>query len=157
MAFQLQSLLDLRRDAEASAKHQLGLAAAELLKQEEEQARLVARQEAARATLDGEARRLASGPAPTTGEQGQAREGYLGRLREEMNRLEATVDEHRSTALAAAQSAHKKAVSDYEAAARDREAVSKIEERDRAESARIAARKAEEAASDSATANRRVR
>jgi hypothetical protein len=157
MDFQLQSLLDLRRDAEGSAKRQLALAAAELLKQQEEHARLAARWQATCATLQAETARLASGPGPRTAEQGQAREGYLRRLRDEADRLKAVEDEHRATLLAASESAHKKAVSDYEAATREREAVSKIEERARAASAKTAARRAEQAASDLAMANRRGR
>jgi hypothetical protein len=155
MVFELHSLLDLRRDAESSAKLSLELAAAKLSKEEEEQARLASRWQSACAARDGEKRRLAAGPAPSTAAQGLAREGYLSRLRAEVDRHSAIADEHRATVLAAEQASHRKALRHYEEAARDREAVSKLEERARAAAAAMAARKAEDAATDLANATRR--
>ena len=155
MVFELKSLLDLRRDAENSAKCALELAAASLFQEEEKQVRLAGRWNAACATLDGETRRLAAGLGPLTAAQGSAREGYLGRLRDEVGRLKAAAEEHRATALAAAQASHRAALSDCEKAMRDREAVSKLEHRAQAAAAKTAARKAEDAATDLANATRR--
>jgi hypothetical protein len=155
MVFELQSLLDLRRDAESSARRAFEMAAASLLKEEEEQARLAGRWQAARTAWDSETRRLAAGPAPSTAEQGSAREAYLGRLRDEANRIRTAAEQHCATALAAAQAAHQAALSNHQKAARDREAVSKLEERAQAEAAKSAARKAEDAATELATTQRR--
>ncbi len=153
MIFDLQSVLDLRRDAENNAKQALALASDKLRSEEEEQVRLATRCEAAEAALDAEISRLAQGPA--TAEQGLARESYLRRLREEALRLKSTAHEHAATALAAARSLHEGARRDYEAAVRDRDAVAKLEQRAKAAARKAAARRAEDEAMELATHRRR--
>jgi hypothetical protein len=157
MVFKLHGLLDLRRDAEDAAKRVLATATAAFVKQKEEHERLVLRWQAARATVEREAGRLAAGPHPTSVSQGRAREGYLARLRDEVNRRKAASEEHRTAALAAAQVVHDKALAAYERAARDREVLSRLKQRSQVAKARTAARKAEDAASDLAGTTRRRR
>jgi hypothetical protein len=154
MVFELQSLLDLRRDVENAAQRALAAAAANLLKEEQEQARLATRWQAAYAALDGVAQRLAAGPRPSTAAQGSARASYLGRLRGEANRHKAVVDEHRANALAQAQAVHRAALADHAKALRDREAVSKLEEKAQAAAAKAAAHRAEDESTDLANSRR---
>jgi flagellar biosynthesis chaperone FliJ len=156
MVFELKSLLDLRRDAENAAKRALASAAASVLKAEEEQARLTRHWQAACAALAGETQRLSKGPSPSTAAQGAAGQAYLGRLREEVNRLKAVAEEHRMTAVAAAQASHRAALADCEKALRNREAVATLEEKAQTAAAKIAARKAEDEATDLANASRRL-
>jgi flagellar export protein FliJ len=154
MVFELQSLLDLRRDAESTARHALDGRSADLRKEEEELARLTGHREAAEARLNSETQRLARCPAPSTAKQGLAREGYLDRLRREVTRLRASVEEHEATALATAKASHQAALSRYEAAMRDCQAVSKLEQRARAAAAKVTSRRAEDAATDLASSRR---
>jgi hypothetical protein len=155
MVFELQSILDLRRDAETAAQRDLAAAAAGVQREEEEQARLTARWQAACATLERETTRLAAGPSPSTAAQGLAREAYLTRLRGEATRLKKAADEHRATALAQASASHARALSTYQQAVREREAVSNLEDRARAAAVRDRDRKAEDAANDLGNASRR--
>lgn len=155
MIFDLQSVLDLRRDAENVTKQTLALASGKLRSEEEEQVRLAARWKTAEAALDAEIRRLAQGPAVATAKQGLARESYLRRLRREALRLKSTAHDHDATALAAARSLHEKARRDYEAALRDRDAVAKLEQRAKTAAREAAARRAEDEAMELATNRRR--
>jgi flagellar biosynthesis chaperone FliJ len=155
MIFELQTVLDLRRDAENNAKRALELAGARLLSEEAEQGRLTERAQAARATLTAEIRRMGQGPAASTAEQGLARESYLRRLRDDVSRLRSAASEHAASALASARAAHEEALRSYAAALRDREAVSKLEERARESAQRTAARRADDEAMDLANARRR--
>lgn len=148
MIFELQSVLDLRRDAESSAQRALRSAVADVQRVEEEQARLDARWRAACANLERETRRLASGQRPATAAQGQAREGYLLRLRDEVGRLDAAADQHRTSALSTARAAHAAALAKYEKAARERQLVSRLEERACADATRAAARREADRAGD---------
>jgi len=157
MVFELQSILDLRRDAEDAAQRALAAAAADVHREEQEQARLAARWQTALATLEKEIARLGSGPGPSTPAQGLARESYLARLRDEVTRLKIAADNHRTAALATARASHATALSTYEQAAREREAVSMLEERARVTAARDRERRAEDAATDLASADRRRR
>jgi hypothetical protein len=154
MVSELQELFDLRRDAEATAQRTFAVASAALDREKEEYERLLGRWQAACATVGHESERLAAGPGPSTVAQGYAREGYLARLRDEANRRRATADEHRTTALAAAQAARDRALADYTRATRDHEAVSKLKQRAQAAKAKRTARNAEEAASDLAGTTR---
>jgi len=154
MIFELQSLLDLRRDAESNAKQALDLASATLLAEEEEQARLAALCKAAQATVAAEIRRFDEGLAALTAEQGLARESYLRRLRDEANRLKSAAGKHAAIALVAARSSHEAATASYEAALRDREAVSKLEQQAKEAAARTRARRDEDEAMDLANARR---
>jgi hypothetical protein len=155
MIFELQSLLDLRRDAENDARRALELAGARLLSEEEEQARLAGRWKAAQAKSEAEIRRLAQGPTASTAEQGLAREAYLRRLREEVGRLHSVVGEHAATALASAKASHTAATASYQAALRDREAVSKLEQQAKQVAQRGASRRVEDEAMDLANNRRR--
>lgn len=155
MIFELQTILDLRRDAENNAKRALELASARLLSEEAEQGRLTERAQAAQATLTTEIRRMGRGSAASTAEQGLARESYLRRLREEAARLRAAAEEHANAALAAARSSHEQATRSYEAALREREAMSKLEQRSKEAARRTAARRAEDEAMDLANSRRR--
>jgi hypothetical protein len=157
MVSKLHGLLDLRRDAEAAAQRALATATAALAKEEEEHERLAACWQAARSTVERERGRLAAGPDPSSVAQGRAREGYLARLRDEANHRKAVAEEHRTTALAAAQAVYGKALAAFERAVRDREAVSRLKQRSQVARARTAARKAEDAASDLAGSTRRRR
>jgi hypothetical protein len=155
MDSQLQSLLDLRRDAEDRAKRALAAASAALVKEQEEHERLLGRWQRARATLDRESNRLAAGTGPSTVAQGHAWAGYLARLRDEVAHQKSAAEAHRATALANAQAAHHQALAVYAKAARDREAISKAKQRANAEKTKRAARRAEDAASDLAARRRR--
>jgi hypothetical protein len=155
MIFELQTLLDLRRDAENNARRSLELAGARLLSEEEEQARLAGRWKAAQAKLDREIRRLARGATAATAEQGLAREAYLQRLRDEVGRLQSAASEHAATALASAKASHTAATASYQAALQDREAVSKLEQQAKQVAQRGASRRVEDEAMDLANNRRR--
>jgi hypothetical protein len=155
MIFELQSLLDLRRDAENSAKADLALASARLLAEEKEQARLVERWRAAETKLDAETGRLAGAQTASTAEQALARESYLRRLRDEVGRLKSAASEHVTTALAAARASHEAATASHATAVRDREAVSKLEHSAKETARKTAARRAEDEAMDLANSRRR--
>jgi flagellar export protein FliJ len=148
MTFQLQGLLDLRRDAEKSARQSLQEACAARIRAEEEYARLVARWREADDRFAEEARRLATGPTPTTAAQATARELYLGRLHEEAGRLAKVAEDHRTTVLARAQNAERSAQTAYEKAHREYQAVEELKERALAEEKSVADRRAEDDASD---------
>jgi flagellar export protein FliJ len=148
MVFELQSLLDLRRDAESAAKRTLDEVSVDLRRQEEELARLSGRTRAAEERLESETRRMDRGAAPTTAEQGRARERYLGRLRDRVGELRYAESEHAKRILAAAQASHRAALSRFEVAVRDRKAVSKLADQARASASKTAARRAEDAATD---------
>ncbi len=150
MNSELQGLFDLRRDAEESAKRALEAASATLIKEQEEQERLVRRWRAAASTLDCETKRFAAGPSPSTAAQWRARESYLARLREDVANQKSAAQDHRRSALAYAQAAYDEALAAYERAAREREAVSQLAQRRRAAKAQVTARKDEEVATDSA-------
>jgi len=152
MTFQLQPLLDLRRNAEKSARQALDLALAAHRKEEEEQARLLARWQEASSTTAKETKRLASGPTPTSAAQATAREHYLARLRDQAARLASLAAEHRATALAAALAAESAAQATYQEARNACEAVEKLKERADAEDERKAERRADESAADLAQA-----
>jgi flagellar biosynthesis chaperone FliJ len=152
MTFQLQPLLDLRRNAEEGARESLDLAMTALRKEEEEQARLLARWQEASARTAKETRRLASGPTPTSAAQATARACYLAHLRDEAARLASLAAEQRATALAAALAAESAAQATYEEAHKACEAVEKLKERAEAEDARKAERRADESAADLAQA-----
>jgi flagellar biosynthesis chaperone FliJ len=152
MTFHLQTLLDLRRNAEKDALQALALAMASRRKEEEEQARLVARWRDAGTSMEVESARLASGPDPTTAAQAASREGYLSRLREEVARLKCVAEAHRCHALAAALSSEGAAQSAYQEARKACEAVEKLKERANAEADKQAERRADESAADLAQA-----
>lgn len=152
MSFQLQTLLDLRRNAEASARQALDLATASRRQEEEEQSRFMARWQEACATVAKEDGRLATSPSPATAAQATARANYLRRLRDEAARLAKIAEEHRTTALAAALAAESAAQAAYEEARKACEAVEKLKERADAEDARKAERRADESAADLAQA-----
>jgi len=155
MVSQLKNLFDLRRDAEETAKRALAAALRALDKETEEHERLTARWQAACATAEREAKRLSTGPSPSTASQARAREGYLARLREDANRRKAAAEEHRTTTLVAAQAAHDRALASHEKAVRDRKAVSRLRQRSMGTKAKAAARMAEDAASDLGGTRRR--
>jgi flagellar biosynthesis chaperone FliJ len=152
MSFQLQTLLDLRRNAEEGARQALDLAIASRRREEEEQTRLLARWREACDKAAQENGRFAAGPGPTTAAQATARGNYLRRLREDAAHLASIAEDHRTTALAAALAAESAAQADHEAARKSREAVAKLKERAEAESARKAERRADESAADLAQA-----
>jgi flagellar biosynthesis chaperone FliJ len=152
MTFQLQPLLDLRRNTENGARRALDLAMTALRKEEEEQACLLARWQAACATQVKETERLASDPSPTSAAQATTRELYLGRLRDEAARLAKVAEEHRATVLAAALAAEGAAQASYEEARKACAAVEKLKERADAEDQRMAERRADESAADLAQA-----
>jgi len=152
MTFHLQTLLDLRRNAEEGAKDALEAAVDSRRQQENEQARLLARWREACDKAAEENRRLASGPSPTTGEQATAREHYQARLRDEASRLKSVAEEHRATVLTAALATEGAAQTAYEEALKAREAVDKLKERADAEADRKAERRADESAADLAQA-----
>jgi hypothetical protein len=150
MASQLETLVDLRRNAEKAARDALDLAAAARVKEDEEQARLVARWQAAKGVLDAEKARWPD--APATAAQGLTREHYRRRLDDDVTWMARVAEGHRCRALAAAMSAEDEARVAYEEAHRATEAALKLKERADAEEARIADRRAEDAASDHAHA-----
>jgi hypothetical protein len=152
MPFQLQTLLDLRRNAEKGARQALELAMASRRQEEAAQASRMARWQEALATLAKEDARLATSPSPTTAAQATARAHYLRRLRDEASRLATIAEAHRATALAAAKAAAGAAQGAYEDARKACEAVEKIEARADAEDARKAERRAEDSAADLAQA-----
>ncbi len=152
MSSALQTLLDLRRNAEEGARRALDLAASLRRKEEEEQARLMARWQEARDRAAREDGRLAIGPSPTTAAQAAARGHYLVRLRDEAARLASLAEEHRRTGLATALAAESAAQAAYEEARKSRAAIEKLRERADAEAKRKAERRADESASDLAQA-----
>jgi flagellar biosynthesis chaperone FliJ len=152
MTFHLQTLLDLRRNAEKGARQALDLAITALRKEEEEQARLLARRQEANSNTAKESERLASGANPTSAAQATLRENYLGRLRDEVAHLARLAEEHRATALAAALAAEREAQATYEEARNASQAVEKLKERADAENERKAERRADESAADLAQA-----
>jgi flagellar biosynthesis chaperone FliJ len=152
MSFQLQTLLDLRRNAEKAARQAFDVAMAACRKEEEEQAHFVARWQEACATMAKENARLATGLSPTTAAQATARAHYLRRLRDETARRKSIAEGHRSTALAKAHAAEGAAQAAYDEARNTCEAVEKLKERSDAEDARIADRRADESAADLAQA-----
>ena len=152
MTFQLQTLLDLRRNAEKGACLALEVALAVRQAEVQEQARLLGCWQEACAKVAGEKRRLASGPSPATAAQAMACEHYLARLRDEVARLASLAEEHRATTLASALAAESAAQTTYEEAHKACEAVEKLKERADAEDERKAERRADESASDLAQA-----
>jgi flagellar export protein FliJ len=152
MTFQLQALLDLRRNAEEDARHALDLAIASCRKEEEEQARLRARWQEAHDEVANEDSRLATSPSPTTAAQAMARGNYLRRLREDASRLASISEEHRTTTLATALATESAAQANYEEARKTCESVEKLKERAEAEAERKAERRADESAGDLAQA-----
>jgi len=152
MTFQLQTLLDLRRNAEKGARQTLDLALATLRRAEQKQARLQASRQKACSTAAKETERLASDPSPTSAAQATARAHYLCHLRDEAVRLASLAEEHRATALAAVLAAESAAQSAYAEARQACEAVVKLKERAEAEDERRAERRADESAADLAQA-----
>jgi flagellar biosynthesis chaperone FliJ len=152
MVFQLQTLLDLRRNAQKGVRRALDSAISLRRAEEGEQARLLARWQESCATMAKEEARLATGPNPTSAAQATAREHYLRRLRDEAARLASSAEEHRTTALAAAMSAESTAQADYEEVRKACEAVEKLKERSDAEDEGRAELRSDEAASDLAQA-----
>jgi flagellar biosynthesis chaperone FliJ len=152
MSFQLQTLLDLRRNAVNGACQTLDLATASRRLEEEQQARLLARWQEACATVAKEDGRLATSPSPATAARATARAHYLRRLRDEAARLAKVAEEHRTTTLAAALTAESAAQAAYEEARKAFEAVEKLKSRADAEDARKAERRADESAADLAQA-----
>ena len=152
MSFPLQTLLDLRRNAEEGARQALDLAIASRRREEEEQTRLLARWREACDKAAQEGGRLATGPSPTTAAQATARGNYLHRLRAETAHLASIAEDHRTTALSAALATEVAAEASYEEARKACEAVEKLKERAEAEDARKAERRADESAADLAQA-----
>jgi flagellar biosynthesis chaperone FliJ len=152
MTFQLQTLLDLRRNAEKGACLALEVALAVRQAEVQEQARLLGCWQEACTTMAKEKERLVSGPNPTSAAQATARELYLTRLRDEVAWLARVAEEHRATALAAALAAESAAQATYEEAHKACEAVEKLKERAQAEDERKAERRADESAADLAQA-----
>jgi len=152
MAFQLQSLLDLRRNAESDAKAVLDVAIAARATEEEEQSRLVARLKTACAALDGELARRAAAPAPATAAESTTRALYLERLREAVKSQARNAENHRAGALAAALVEEDEARAAYKAAHEACRAVEKLKERAEAEAKKQAERQSESAAGDLAQA-----
>jgi flagellar biosynthesis chaperone FliJ len=152
MTFPLQTLLDLRRNAERRARQVLDMVVASRLKEEEEQTRLLARWQRACATMASERERLADGASPTTAAQAKARAHYLLRLRDEAARLASIADEHRTTALAMAIEKEGSARWDYEEARHACEEVEKLKQRSDAREKQRSVRRADDAASDLAQA-----
>jgi hypothetical protein len=150
MAFQLQTLLDLRRNAESDARRALDTTTAARVKQEEEQSRLVAMWRAACGALEEERARCAA--APATAAQARTRALYRERLHEEASKRARIAEDHRIHALAAAQVAESQARLAHEEAHNACQAVEKLKERADAEEARSAERKADSSASDLAQA-----
>ena len=147
MVFPLQSLLDVRRNAEQSAQRTFALAAAERAREEEEQQRLRARWQEARAKLEMERKRHAD-TDPADAAQAIARQRYLARLRDEAARLQQLADEHRRSALAAAATAEAAAQTALREAHAAYAAVQNLDQRARSEEKRVLDRRAEDAASD---------
>jgi flagellar biosynthesis chaperone FliJ len=152
MTFQLQTLLDLGRNAEKDARQALDSAMTVLRKEEEEQARLLVRWQEASSTTAKETARLAAGATPASVAQATARENYLARLRDEAARLAVLAAQHLATTLAAAAAAESAAQATYEEARKARAVVEKLKERAEAEDDRQAERRADESASDLAQA-----
>jgi hypothetical protein len=153
MVFPLQSLLDVRRNAEQSAQQTFALAAAERAREEEEQQRLRARWQDADAKLEKERKRLAD-KEPANAAQAIARQRYLLRLRDEAARLQQLADAHRRGALAPAAAAEAAAQAELREAHAACAAVEKLEQRARSEEKRVADRRAEDEASDVAQAKK---
>jgi hypothetical protein len=147
MVFPLQSLLDVRRNAEQNAQRTLALAATERAREEEEQQRLRARWQDADAKLEMERKRLAE-TDPANAAQAIARQRYLGRLRDEAAHLLQLADEHRGSALTTAATAEDAAQAELREAHAACAAVEKLEQRARSEEKRALDRRAEDAASD---------
>jgi flagellar biosynthesis chaperone FliJ len=152
MAFQLQTLLDLRRNAESEARVAFDRAIAAHAKEKEEQARLVAIGRAACGALDEEVARRAAGPAPTTAAEARTRALFHDRLHEEASTRARCAENHRASALAAALAAEDEARTCYEEAHKACQAVEKLKDHAEAEEKKDAERKAEIAAGDLAQA-----
>jgi len=153
MVFPLQSLLDVRRNAEQSAQRTFTLASAGRAREEEEQERLRARWQAANAKLEAERKRLAT-TDPANAAQAIARQSYVLRLRDEAARLQRLADEHRKGALAAAGAALAAAQEELREAHAAYAAALKLEQRARSEEKRVADRRADDTASDLAQAKK---
>jgi flagellar biosynthesis chaperone FliJ len=152
MAFQLQHLLDLRRNAESDARAALDAAIAAHAKEETEQSRLVAMLETAHAALQAELVRCVVAPASATAAEATRRALYRERLHEEEKARARNVEDHRSGALAAALGAEDQARTAFKEAHQACQAVEKLKERAEAEAKKIGERQAESAERDLAQA-----
>lgn len=150
MAFQLQSLLDLRRNAESEARGAFDRAIAVRVREEEEQARLLARWKAACGAFDEELVKRAA--APATAAEARTRALYRERLHEKAAARARDAEDHRASPLATAQAAEEAARAAYEEAHQACQAVEKLKEHAEAEEQSIAERQAEDAAGDLAQA-----
>jgi hypothetical protein len=147
MVSELQSLLDVRHNAEQGAERTHALAAAERLREEEEQQRLRMRWQGACANLEIERKRLTD-TDPANAAQAIARQRYLARLRDGAARLQQLADEHRAGTLATAVAAEAASQAELREAHAACAAVEKLEQRARSEKKRVADRRAEDEASD---------
>ena len=152
MAFRLQSLLALRRNAESEAKGAFDRAIAARVMEVEEQSRLVAMWRAACDAHGEELARQAAAPAPTTAAEARTRALYRERLQEDASARARSAENHRASALAAALADEDKARATYEETHKACQAVEKLKEHAEAEEQRIAERQAENAAGDLAQA-----
>ena len=146
MASPLQSLLDLRRDAEHRSAILLDRASAVRAAEEVEQRRLVAGWGQALAALDGEPERPTT--AGATAARAMTHDRYRAELAAEVARAARLADAHRRGALAAASQAEATARTALEQAHAEVEAVERLLAREAAEAARLALRRAEDSAFD---------
>ena len=152
MAFRLQSLLDLRRNAESEAKGAFDRAIAARVMEVAEQSRLVAMWRAACDAHGEELARQAAAPAPSTAAEARTRALYRERLQEDASAQAHSAENHRTSALAAALAAEDQARAIYEETHKACQAVAKLKEHAEAEAERTAERQAESAAGDLAQA-----
>jgi len=150
MAFHLQSLLDLRSDAEKAAKAAFELVAAARAREDREQARLVAEWQSARSAREQATARWTS--APANAGQALTREQYRGRLDHDVARAARIAQEHRAGPLATATKSEDDARAACQEARLALEAILKVKGRAEAEEAQRAERRAEDEASDHANA-----
>jgi flagellar biosynthesis chaperone FliJ len=146
----LQTLLDLQRDAEETARAAMDVAVATRAREAAVQTDLRARWRMAQDTLG---RELASGSeVPATAAEAVARERYRGDLAREVACTARLAEAHRDGPLASALGTENQARLVYEEARVAREAALELRERAQTEASKLANRRAEDTASDHAGA-----
>ena len=146
MAFQLQSLLDLQKDAESAAKTALELAVAARAAEQAEQARFIDHWRLASAAAEEHKVRWASNPESAA--QAQTRERFRGRLVDEVARAARLAEEHRAGVLAKAQAAEDEARGAWHKARAALDATLRLKQRADEEERKLAERRAENEAGD---------
>jgi flagellar biosynthesis chaperone FliJ len=154
MSFRLDRLLQIRRRAEEDAEQRVARTTRQRALAEQEDERLAATFQLALKRVEA-ARRTPSGELITVA-QAHGAERFFRRLADEAARAERSLTTHRSGPLFVAKAAEHEARAAHLEARREREALEKVAERQRARQRRVADRRSEDAASDLALAYRQA-